>query len=227
MIEIPAPTRAERRLLAAADPALKRVREVRFEDWRALGCVLVFGRNLCMRLTNSPSPYGSRYQTAYARWLKERNLYDCIPPSTRAYLVEMTLNIHRIEAWRAALTESQRAQWQSPHVVLEHWQKSLPSEQRRPRRPKRKASKPEPKPQPQPAEPVPMEEPQPQPEPAEASVVVQFGARPSLAKLFTGACPEDIARTLLHESGVSLQLQLRVACAWIHLIERQGIGAAA
>src|SRR5580704_16921628 len=85
-------------------------------DWLLIGEALEAGRERAMTEAKTTKPVGKRYNLAYHAWLDRFGLAD-IDKSDRAKLLLILAARGQVEAWRASLTEAQRANLNHPSAV--------------------------------------------------------------------------------------------------------------
>jgi hypothetical protein len=101
--------------------AWKRIRsDSTYEDWMAVGQALDIGRSECMRTAGTNEPRGRGYNEAYSSWLSEYGFAD-IDKGTRSRLAECMANRSAIEAWRQALSLTERLRLNHPNGVIRKW----------------------------------------------------------------------------------------------------------
>jgi hypothetical protein len=98
-----------------------------WEDWLLVGQALEIGRTECRaRLGIRPGDnrnLGRGFNESYSKWL-EANKFADIDKGVRSRLQECMENRAKIEAWRAALTDTDRLKLNHPQTVLTRWRAS-------------------------------------------------------------------------------------------------------
>jgi hypothetical protein len=89
-------------------------------DWLLIGEALVAGRERAMAEARTNKPAGKRYNLAFHAWLDAFGFAD-IDKADRAKLLLIVKHRDEVEAWRASLTQAQRADLNHPSAVWRAW----------------------------------------------------------------------------------------------------------
>jgi hypothetical protein len=108
-----------------------------YNDWRSVSEALQVGEYLCSKITGKhenekkDSAKGGAYNRAIKIWLMDNGLYE-IKRGIRSKLRDIRRNAVEIERWRIQLSIEERAKFNHPKIVLEHfyeWQKQQKTQQ--------------------------------------------------------------------------------------------------
>ncbi len=94
-----------------------------WHTWLAIGEGLVWCRREGMRRAHTDDTKANRYRTAMGAILAEEKL-DTIDKGVRSHLLDVMDALPDIERWRSTLTVNERARWNHPRTVLEHWKRA-------------------------------------------------------------------------------------------------------
>jgi hypothetical protein len=87
-----------------------------WSDWKCVGLALQTGRDAALLASGAKTPHGKTYTRIFGTWLREAG-FDAIAPQVRYRLTKCMSSIDAIEAWRAALPESQRNKFGHPDSI--------------------------------------------------------------------------------------------------------------
>jgi hypothetical protein len=88
-----------------------------WDDWLAIGEVLLIGQQEAMARAKTNKPQGRKYQKAIEGWLVA-NGFKGLAKDVRSRLLKCLELRDDIEKWRATLTEEQRLRYNHPNTVL-------------------------------------------------------------------------------------------------------------
>lgn len=91
-----------------------------WDDWRLIGQALLVGRKEAMRLAKKDRPAGRKYNELVGNWVQMHGFAE-IDKSDRAKLLSIVEKLDEVEAWRATLTDSQRATLNHPSSIWRAW----------------------------------------------------------------------------------------------------------
>jgi hypothetical protein len=95
-----------------------------FADWQKVGAALAAGRTEAMRIANTNTPKGKKYNRAFGDVLKREQLgTDRLDSATRNQLLRIDENKSAIEEWRATLLPAQRLRLNHPSAIWRNWQR--------------------------------------------------------------------------------------------------------
>jgi len=92
-------------------------------DWVAVGRALIIGRTEALKIAETNSPVGSRYNAAMGAWLMANGL-DGVNNQERYRALLILENLTAISAWRAGLDEVKRRRLNHPSAIWAHWRRS-------------------------------------------------------------------------------------------------------
>jgi hypothetical protein len=92
-----------------------------FEDWVLTGKAVFVGKQHALTKSNKARPGGQRYNKEFSAWLKIHG-FDDIDKSDRSKLLHIVENLDEIEAWRATLSDGERAKYNHPSTVWRAWE---------------------------------------------------------------------------------------------------------
>jgi hypothetical protein len=119
-----APATSDADVVTAGQAAWRRLRgHTSWADWKAVSTALALGRDCALRVAGANRPYGRRYVTAFADWLKQHQ-FDAINKSVRGVAIKIADRLPDIEAWRAQLPETLRLRLCHPDSVWRGFQKA-------------------------------------------------------------------------------------------------------
>jgi hypothetical protein len=94
-----------------------------FEGWRRIGAALAIGKQHALKVSQANAPWGRAYCKALHAWTKEHG-FGGIRASDRSYAIQLKENISSVTAWRAGLSDRERARLTTAQSNVKRWRAS-------------------------------------------------------------------------------------------------------
>jgi hypothetical protein len=114
----------EERIEREAERAAKHLNEgQQWEDWLAIGRLMVIGRNKAMLRGGTNEPIGARYNKAFGEWLDARGWLRSIDKATRSHAMWCVDHLPELLPLRENMGQTKRDNANHPTTMRRAWEK--------------------------------------------------------------------------------------------------------